>query len=171
MTRTDSEILGQIGGYLRQGDVYNRAAARQLVRTLPLELAMKSTLLNTEVTPEQWESKYHPTDSDIIRHLCFKGSPPGLLIKAWRDANACAAMNCRRNLASIAALIWALGPEMDELYANLIKEMNEFVYYGKRGLVMASEELGIPWGSIDDDEWKLVPDDEEPKRASEVVKM
>jgi hypothetical protein len=176
MKRTASETLAMIGDYLARPEIqgsFGRAAASSLVLTLELRHAQLTSLIRRCVTETQWDRIHLDTEENLRQFLMFEGSPerpPGLFVKSWRDANACLGMNCRKNLAQIASMIWAMGAEYDELAGKLTKEVEEFAYYGKPGLVLACEELGFQWSHLDNDEWKLIPDDDMPKTANEALK-
>jgi len=179
LKRTQGEIYARIRHHQAEDEaLYGRTAASHLTLLLPRELGVTAGTLRplqggeVEAFEVEWEEKYRIHDDEALLDVLREK-----LKTAWIAANKCRGDIARDVLASIRAFVWASGPEHGELVEKLDALQSEFAYYGKQGLVAASEAFDVDWRGLDNDEWRiatkavLTDDEEKPRTADQVLQL
>lgn len=177
--RTPDEIVARITAIEEaRSDPYG-VECSQLLEALPWEHASQFMREGqTEHTADSWPRKNQYRDADAAYARIRDYLP-----HAWQKANQSAGASAARSMAFLRGVLWAIGPEHDELVASLAEQQAPdrkidgetvrdlrpaFDFYGKVGLVRVSELVGFDWKTADNDEWRQDVNDE-PVTATEAL--
>ncbi|MES2942967.1 MAG: hypothetical protein V4772_08890 [Pseudomonadota bacterium] len=140
--KTTEEIKARIAAIA--DDDWMGTQQSDLIHYLPFDEA--KNYLKDGVTVEQWDGRTITPPLDAVKdYLPF----------AWGKANDCRGLSASRSLDHLKAWLWLAG--FDSIVAE---HFQDYDYYGKFQLVLASELTGFDWKKEDDGRWVNGEDDD-----------
>lgn len=140
MKRTQEEIVRRIEN---SGMDFFGVIAHDLLAYLEFDFA--KPYLNEDTTVEQWgeaNANVPAPLEQVKEYLPF----------AWRKANDCRGLSASRSIDHIKTWLWLAGFDIPDAV------MDNYEFYGKPQLVMASVICGFDWPQHDNQEWKNAED-------------